>query len=235
MVTQLADKLLCSTHVSSIQATTKRMEQTLLEVLRRLDQSGHQESPTALVAPSLRLRRTLSSASTMLSSLSIRGSVSNNGNDGFTIDASDRILQRYLGQSGSCPPQRASSVDTITGSLVSQIQGVATTPRTLHLGAVYCDLCDVRTSGIYYGCENGHHYVCIVCFSSEVRCPVNDNDRLIKTAPKQDQVVPAPRVSGWQLWLSERYCDACGALCISKSNISYHCLVCRMGDYDICQ
>lgn len=113
---------------------------------------------------------------------------------------------------------------------------MTTTPRTLHLGAVYCNLCKLRTSGIYYGCENGHHYVCIVCFSSEIRCPVNDNDRLIKTVPQQGQAVPTARVSGWQLWRAgDDYCNACSAPCISRSNISYHYLICQMGDYDICQ
>lgn len=227
------------------------MEQTLLEVLRRLDQSGHQEIPTVVVAPSVRLRRTFSSATTIVSLRSSRGSVSHNEENSVAIDASDRILQRYLSQSGSCLPQRASSVDessvisfelpdTKVGPLVSQIQRMAT-PRTLHLGAVYCDHCEVRTSGIYYGCEKGHRYLCNVCFGSEIRCLVNASDHFIKTVPQQGQVVPFPRVSsrqvsGWQLRLVDWWwCDACGALCFRKSNISYRCLVCRMGKYDICE
>lgn len=133
-------------------------------------------------------------------------------------------------------PQRFSLVDTIIESLVSQIQKMTTSPRALHLGAVNCDRCKARTSGIYYGCENGHHYVCIVCFGSGIRCPVNENDRLIKTVPQKEQVVPTPRVSDWQFWRAGViYCDACGASCISKSKISYCGLVCRRGDYDICQ
>lgn len=237
---------MCSTQVSSIQATTERMEQTLLEVLRRLDQSRHQASPTVVIPPSLRLRQTFSSSTTILSLRSSRGSVSHNEENSVASDASDRILQRYLSQSGPCLPQRASSVDespiisfelldTTVGPLVSQIQRMAT-PSTLHLGAVYCDHCEVRTSGIYYGCEKGHHYLCNVCFRSNIPCSVNVNDHYIKTLPQQGQVVPTTRVSSWQWRQSSRaYCDSCGVFCNSESTIHYHCMVCRMGDYDICR
>lgn len=186
----------------------------------------------------------------MISSWSSAKSVIQNEQDTVALDASDRILQRYIRQSLPCPLESSSPGDKSPVNFLEipnpsvvphwiERGGLTTSPRILHLGAVHCDACLARASEVYYRCEKGHYYLCKVCFDRGTSCPRGSTHRIIREVLLQGQLVPNHRLTPRNRRspiLGPALCDSCGAACHVKSYTHYRCLTCRtVGGYDICQ